>query len=148
MKRFSLVSLVLLMLALVVVLCACGGDEPEDTTLPPTTSVPATSAPATSAPAASEPTSATVTTTAPATTAPATSAPATSAPAVTTAPITATQNPIKGVKIMDSFDRKHPNELRLTYTDNTRQYVEQSLGIRAGFNSLTYTHSLDRKSVV
>ena len=47
---------------------------------------------------------------------------------------------------MDEFDRKHPNYLRLTYTDNTRQYVEPSLAIRAGFNSLTYTHSFDEET--
>ncbi len=47
---------------------------------------------------------------------------------------------------MDSFDRNHPNALRLTYTNNTRQYIEPSLGIRAGFNSLTYTHSFDAET--
>ena len=73
MKRYLfLFSLIVLALSCVL-LTACGGDTPEDTTAP------ATSAPATSAPAASS---------APATSAPVTSAPATSAPDVTTAPPT------------------------------------------------------------
>ena len=123
----------LLFIILILVLCACGKDAPEDTTAP-ATSAPQTSAPQTSAPQTS----------APQTCAPQTSAPQTSAPPATTAPTTtAVPNPIKKVKIMDADHRKHPYELRLTYEDNTMQYIETSLGIRPGYNSLTYTYAMD-----
>ena len=155
MKRSSLALLFILMLTLAAVLCACGGDEPEDTTAP------ATSAPATTTPAASAPTSAALTTEAPATSAPATSAPVTSAPATsapatsapatsapaTTAPVTtAVPNPITKVKVMDADHRKHPLALRLTYGNNAMQYIEPSLAIRVGYNSLTYDYALDEQT--
>ena len=77
MKKSFVRSLLLLalMAAVLCLLVACGGDDPDDTTAPET-SAPATSAPATSAPATSAPA-----TSAPATSAPTTQAPATSAPA-------------------------------------------------------------------
>lgn len=135
MKHTRVLLVLLLLLLAAVTLCACAGDEPEDTTAPATTT-PTSTTPQTSGAAATTPQ-----TSAPATSAPATSAPASSAPITTTTP-----NPIKRVKVMDADHLKHPYELRLTYADNTLQFIERELSVGEGFNSLTYTHSFDEES--
>lgn len=124
MKAFRSVLVLLLLCAVGILLAACGGDDPVDTTTPqsevttlstapatPATSAPASSAPATSAPASSAPA-----TSAPATSAPATSAPATSAPA----PITT----------RDPFVAKTPAEIDVFTFDGS--LIGYTVGYEAG----------------
>ncbi len=87
MKRFPLVIFLLFLLLTVLLLAACGGSNPADTSAP-TTTAPATSAPASTAPVTSSPVTSSPVTTAPVTTAPVTSAPTTTAPVPLTAAYT------------------------------------------------------------
>ena len=142
MKRFLFFVFVFLLFMLVAVLCACGGNAPADTTAPATSTV--TTDALTSAPTVT--TVDTVTTVTTAVTAPATTEVLTTT--VTTAAMTTAPapNPITAVKEMDADYISHPEELRLTYQNGTRQFIEKKLDIRTGFNSVSYTHNFDEST--